>query len=298
MKIKFKTFSDLKRQVSESGLGIGKFLIAYEALNLNVPEEKVIERMQNTLSAMRGSIEAGLSHKNTSRTGFVNGWAKSMLDFSSNVENLLISKEFTEIIFRTLAVSEMNACMGRIVAAPTAGACGVLPGALLTVADHKRISEDKIIEALFVSGGIGEVIKNQASLSGSRHGCQAEIGSASSMTAGAIVSMFTDDVDTIESAAAFAMKNILGLVCDPIGGYVEIPCIKRNVANTFNAISSAEMALAGIRTLIPFDEVIIAMKRIGETMPAALKETGIGGIAGTPTAQLLLKKYKDDNRHN
>jgi L-serine dehydratase len=169
----------------------------------------------------------------------------------------------------------------------------VLPGSLLTVAKLKGVERNKIIEALFVAGGIGEAFQMLASLSGARHGCQAEVGAASSMAAGAIVSLFSNDTDAVESASAFALKNVLGLVCDPIGGFVEIPCVKRNVMGAVNAIASAQMALSDIRTLIPLDEVIIAMKRIGEKLPEELRETGLGGVAGTETAKLLLKKFKE-----
>ncbi|MGC8576044.1 MAG: L-serine ammonia-lyase, iron-sulfur-dependent, subunit alpha [Caldisericum sp.] len=292
MKIKFKSFAELKEKVSSSGLTLSTFLIHYEAINEGKEEEFVISKMDKTLSAMEESIEKGLKNKNVSKTGFVNGWAYQLKEYINGSNFHLLSPEFTEVILNTLAVSEMNACMGRIVAAPTAGSCGVLPGSLITVAKLKGVDRRKLIEALFVAGGIGEVFQNLASLSGARHGCQAEVGAASSMSAGAIVSLFSDDIDKIESASAFALKNVLGLVCDPIGGFVEIPCIKRNVMGAVNAIASAEMALAGIKTLIPLDEVIIAMKRIGERMPLELRETGEGGLALTETAKRLLQKFK------
>lgn len=293
MKIKFKSFSDLKEKVNLSGLSLPRFLIHYEAINEGKDEEFVINKMDKTLSAMEEAIEKGLKNKNISKTGFVNGWAYQLKEYASESNFHLLSPEFTMVILNTLSVSEMNACMGRIVAAPTAGSCGVLPGSLVTVARLRGVERQKLIEALFVAGGIGEVFQNLASLSGARHGCQAEVGAASSMSAGAIVSLFSDDVDKIESASSFALKNVLGLVCDPIGGFVEIPCIKRNVMGAVNAIASAEMALSGIKTLIPLDEVIIAMKRIGERMPLELRETGEGGVAATETAKCLLQKFKE-----
>ncbi|BAL80634.1 L-serine ammonia-lyase, iron-sulfur-dependent, subunit alpha [Caldisericum exile] len=293
MKIKFKSFADLKEKANSSGLSLSKFLIYYEALNEGKDEEFVINRMDKTLYAMEEAIEKGLRNKNISKTGFVNGWAYQLKEYISNNSFHLLSPEFTEVILNTIAVSEMNACMGRIVAAPTAGSCGVLPGSLITIAKLKGVERQKLIEALFVAGGIGEVFLNLASLSGARHGCQAEVGAASSMASGAIVSLFSDDIDKIESASAFALKNVLGLVCDPIGGFVEIPCIKRNVMGAVNAIASAQMALAGINTIIPLDEVIIAMKRIGERLPLELRETGEGGIAATETAKRLLQKFKE-----
>ncbi len=288
-KIKFKNFAMLKSEVRKSGKTLPEFLKEYEALNQGISINETVERMEKILNVMNESIKRGLEKTNKSRTGMTNGGAYKVRNLGIH----LINKDFTEVIYNTLAVAETNACMGRIVAAPTAGACGVLPGALISIAKFNNVPHNKVIDALFVSGGIGEVIANIASLSGARHGCQAEIGSASSMTAGAITSMFTDDIDAIESAAAFAMKNLLGLVCDPVGGFVEIPCIKRNVNGAFNAISSAEMALSGIRTVIPFDEVILAMKRIGEKMSPTLKETAEGGLAATPTAKELVRKFKE-----
>ncbi len=293
-KIKFKSFSELKEKVLKSGKTLPDFLKEYEALNQEVSVEEVEKKMKDILSVMKKDIEEGSKRKNVSRTGLTNGGAFKVRNYFSDSSNSLICSEFTEIIYNTLAVSETNATMGRIVAAPTAGACGVLPGALITVAKYKNIPDSKVVDALFVAGGFGDVIRNVASLSGARHGCQAEIGSASAMTAAAIVSLFTDDLEAMESAAAFALKNLLGLVCDPIGGYVEVPCIKRNVAAAFNAISSAEMALAGIRTVIPFDEVVLAMKRIGEKMSPTLKETAEGGLATTPTAKKLMEKFKSE----
>ncbi len=293
-KIKFKNFAELREKVLKSGKSLPDFLKEYEALNRELTVEEVVRRMENVLDTMKKDIEEGSNKENVSRTGLTRGGALKVRKYSSNQSNSLICPEFTEIIYSTLAVSETNATMGKIVAAPTAGACGVLPGALLTVAKYKKIPDDKIIDALFVAGGFGEVIRNIASLSGARHGCQAEIGSASAMTAAAIVSLFTGDLEAMESAAAFALKNLLGLVCDPIGGYVEVPCIKRNVAAAFNSISSAEMALAGIRTVISFDEVVLAMKRIGEKMSPTLKETAEGGLATTPTAKKLMEKFKSE----
>jgi len=184
-------------------------------------------------------------------------------------------------------------CMKKIVAAPTAGAAGVIPGALFKIAEKHNITDSELIKSLFVAGGIGEVISIQASLSGAVHGCQAEVGSASAMTAGAITYLFNNDVEAIESAAAFALKNILGLVCDPIAGLVEVPCVKRNVNAALNSIASAEMALSGIRTIIPLDEVIKAMAEIGNKMSDSLKETSLGGLAACETAKRISSEIKN-----
>lgn len=190
-------------------------------------------------------------------------------------------------ISRALSVAESNACMKRIVAAPTAGSCGVIPAVLTAYYDLYKPDEIKIIEALFISAGVGEVIANRASISGAECGCQAEIGSASAMAACALTYILGGDNRSIMSAGAMALKNLLGLTCDPVGGYVEIPCIKRNVMGAINAITTADMAIAGIKSGIPFDEVMDAMKDIGCKMDISLKETAKGGLAITPTAMSL-----------
>lgn len=211
----------------------------------------------------------------------------SLLQQYSAAGGSLLGSAFSQVICNAMAVAEHNACMGRIVAAPTAGSCGVLPGALLTVAKLHKIPRERVLRSLFVAGGIGEIISIRASLSGSTHGCQAENGSASAMSAAAIAALFVDDLSTIESAAAFGLKNLLGLTCDPVGGLVELPCVKRNVVAAVNAVACAEMALAGIKTVIPLDEVIDAMAAIGNSIPSTLRETSQGGLAVTETAQRI-----------
>lgn len=206
----------------------------------------------------------------------------------------LVSGTFIEeVIAKALKMGESNACMKRIVAAPTAGSCGVIPAILLTYEEQCQCSKEKIIEALYVAAGIGEVIAKRAFLSGAMGGCQAEIGSASAMVAGALVYLNGGDEESIVHAVAIALKNLLGLVCDPVAGLVEVPCVKRNVVGAVNAVAAADMAKAGIRSIISPDEVIDAMREIGETMPKALRETGEGGLAATPTAQEIRNRIME-----
>jgi L-serine dehydratase len=198
----------------------------------------------------------------------------------------LISGPFQgEVIAKALKMGESNACMKKIVAAPTAGSCGVIPAILLTYEEQYHASVDRMLEAMYVASGIGEVIASRAFLSGAAGGCQAEIGSASAMAAGALCYLNGGDAQAIVHAVAMSLKNLLGLVCDTVAGLVEIPCVKRNVIGAVNAIASADMAVAGIRSRIPPDEVIDAMRDIGEAMPKILRETGEGGLAATPTGQ-------------
>ncbi len=199
-------------------------------------------------------------------------------------EGKLLSGSYVgETISKALKMGENNACMKRIVAAPTAGSCGVLPAVLLTYEEQKRADIDRMVEAMFVAAGIGVVISVSAFLSGAAGGCQAEIGSASAMAAGALAYLQGGDGEAIAHACAMSLKNLLGLVCDPVAGLVEVPCVKRNVIGSIGAIAYADMAIAGVRSQIPPDEVIDAMREVGEAMPSALRETGEGGLAGTPT---------------
>lgn len=193
----------------------------------------------------------------------------------------------SEVIAQALEMGESNACMHRIVAAPTAGACGVLPAVLLPIYSRKTASDTEITEAMYTAAGIGQVIASRAFIAGAAGGCQAEIGSASAMAAGALVSLRGGTAEQIAHAAAMALKNLLGLVCDPVAGLVEVPCVKRNVIGAVNAVSSADMALAGIVSRIPPDQVIDAMKEVGESMHISLKETGEGGVANTPEARKI-----------
>lgn len=195
-----------------------------------------------------------------------------------------------EIIAKAIKMGESNACMKKIVAAPTAGACGVIPAVLLTYEEHKGIPLEKMVNAMYVASGIGEVIASRAFISGAAGGCQAEIGSASAMAAGALAYLNGCDGEGIAHAAAMALKNLMGLVCDTVGGLVEVPCVKRNVVGAMNAIACADMAAAGIQSRIPPDEVIDAMRDVGESMPKSLRETGEGGLAATPAGLEIMEQ--------
>ena len=196
----------------------------------------------------------------------------------------------TEIIATALKVGECNACMGRIVAAPTAGASGVLPAVLLPIRKKYDFSEEKMVKALYVSAGFGQVIATRASIAGAEGGCQAEIGSASAMAAAALVSLLGGTPEQMAAACATALQNLLGLVCDPVAGLVEVPCVKRHVIGAVNALTAAELALAGVENVIPCDEVIDAMRAVGDVMPTALRETGGGGLAATPTGRRIAEE--------
>lgn len=197
---------------------------------------------------------------------------------------------FSAVIATALKTGECNACMRRIVAAPTAGASGVLPAVLLPLQQRDSLSDEVMTQALYVAAGFGQVIASRASISGAEGGCQAEVGSASGMAAAALVHLMGGTPEQMAHACAMALSNILGLVCDPVAGLVEVPCVKRNVMGAMNALSCAEMALCGVKNAIPCDEVIDAMRSVGDSMPAALRETGTGGLAATPTGRRIAEQ--------
>lgn len=248
-----------------------------------VTREESFEKMKILYESMKHadqSYVAGLK----SESGLVGGdGAKVSMALE---QGILISGPFIgEVIAKAIKMGESNACMKKIVAAPTAGSCGVIPAILITYEEQYGASIEKMMEAMYVASGIGEVIAYRAFLAGAAGGCQAEIGAASAMAAGALAYLNGGDTLCILHAVAMALKNLLGLVCDTVAGLVEVPCVKRNVVGAVNAISSADMAIAGIQSKIPPDEVIDAMREVGETLPKSLRETGQGGLAATPTGQ-------------
>lgn len=268
-----------------------KVIIEDDMRERNVTFEESFENMRSMYQAMK-QADAAYDPALKSASGLAGGDGKK-LELFRQQENRLIGDFLTEVMEKAVKMGESNACMKRIVAAPTAGSCGVIPAVLLTYDEQKNVSEDRLVEALFVAAGIGEVIAASASIAGAEGGCQAEIGSASAMAAGAITYLEGGTNEDITNACALAMKNMLGLTCDPVAGLVEVPCIKRNVSGAVNAVVSSQMALAGIRSAIMPDEVIDSMRRIGKLLPTCLKETGQEGLAVTPTAQQVVKKLRN-----
>lgn len=240
-------------------------------------------RMSEALQVMRESVEKGLDPELHSVSRLTGGNAYKLMAAMQNgitAGGPLLGR----ICARALAVAECNAAMGRIVAAPTAGACGILPAALLTLQEEYDLSDEKIIDALYVAGAFGLIIANRASISGAQGGCQAECGTAAAMTAAAVVFLRGGTPKQSADACSFALMNLMGLVCDPVRGLVEVPCVFRNVGAVSVALSAADMALACIACPLPCDEVIDAMRQVGDSMPAALRETGEGGCAACPSA--------------
>ena len=254
----------------------------------SVTEAESVAAMQQMWEAMKSASEQ-YDKKQISASGLVGQMGAQMESYRQDQEPLCGSF-VSKVIARALEMGESNACMKRIVAAPTAGACGVLPAVLVPLYEENKASEEEIVHALYTAAGVGQVIASRAFIAGAAGGCQAEIGAASAMASGSLVSLQGGNVSQIMHGAAMALKNLLGLVCDPVAGLVEVPCVKRNVIGAVNALSSADMALAGITSRIPPDQVIDAMKEVGESMHVSLRETGEGGVANTPEARKIKEK--------
>ena len=278
-------------EAEASGKSMQEFLIEYNAKELECSKEELLAKMEAMLVVIKESIDFGLTGVR-SHSGLTGGAAKRLLEASEQKQfNNILGDKAKDAMVYAMAVAEANAAMGRIVAAPTAGASGVLPGVFFALKKHYNLSDQVLAEGLVVAGGIGLVIADRASLAGATGGCQAECGSAAAMAAGAAVAMLGGSPAQIGHAVSIVFKNVLGLVCDPVAGLVEVPCIKRNGSCAVQALAAAELALAGIESFIPADEAIDAMKSVGDSLPCALKETAGGGMATTPTALTWAKTY-------
>lgn len=289
MELNYKSIAQLVEAAEAAGQNISDLVLCQQAGELGLPAEQVYQQMAERYHVMAESVQAGIHSGLKSTSGLTGGDAYRIWQARQNGPTLCGSI-LSGAITRALAISEYNAAMGRIVAAPTAGSCGILPAALLTMqADHHK-SERRCVMALFTAGAVGMVIAANASVAGAEGGCQAECGSAAAMAAAALVELSEGTPRMAGNAVALALKSTMGLVCDPVAGLVEIPCIKRNASGVMGAFTAAEMARAGIESAIPADEVIWAMKQVGNAMSSTLKETAQGGLAATPTAQKLYQQ--------
>lgn len=265
-----------------------KLIIQDDCREKGISESEDFEEMRAMYQAMCASDEHYDPHLLSGSR--LSGTNAAKLDTYRKKGETLSGDFISDVMVRALKIAESNACMKRIVAAPTAGSCGVVPAVLISMQKRYGFPEDDMVKALIVAGGIGGVIASRAFLAGAEGGCQAEIGSASSMAAGAAVSLLHNSGPAIANASALAMKNLLGLACDPVAGLVEVPCVKRNAMGAVNAITAVDLTLAGIRSAIPCDEVFDAMKSIGRQMNENIRETGTGGLAATPTGQKIRTK--------
>ncbi|APX71859.1 L-serine ammonia-lyase, iron-sulfur-dependent, subunit alpha [Companilactobacillus allii] len=282
----FYTVSDLIKQ-SQDYPSVAQLMIETEMENTGRTKEKIRELMGRNLEAMENSVKQGVAGVK-SVTGLTGGDAKRMDEYIEKGD-FLSGQPILEAARNAVAVNEVNAKMGLICATPTAGSAGVLAGVLLAVRDRLDMSRDDQLDFLFTAGAFGLAIANSSSISGAEGGCQAEVGSASAMAAAALVSIKGGTAQQSGYAIAMTLQNLMGLICDPVAGLVEVPCVKRNAMGASQAMISADMALAGVKTVIPVDEVVETMHRVGQQLPSMFKETAEGGLAVAPTA-LKLKK--------
>ncbi len=278
----YGTFVELLVAAAEHG-SLGEAAVAREAAEQGTTREAVIRRLDEALAVMEEAVAEGLTGSARSRSGLTGGDARRVATSAPG----LAGAPFDEAIAAALAVAEVNAAMGRVVAAPTGGASGVLPGVLLAVARQVAAPRESVALALATAGAVGAVIAARAALSGAAAGCQAEIGSGAAMAAAAAVELAGGSPQQAGHAASLALQGLLGLVCDPVAGLVEVPCVVRNATGAAVALAATEMAMAGVEFPIPFDEVALAMGSVGRSLPPSLRETALGGLAVTPTGKRL-----------
>lgn len=285
--VNFNSIKELIELAKENKTTIGKITMDYEAEHSFDSKEHMLQSMGDNWRVMQESIERGVSNKDKSLSGLTGGDA---IKIYAHRDNSYTGKTVMTAAASAVGVSEVNAVMGRIVACPTAGSCGIVPAAIKTAAEKNNNTEEEIVDALFTAAGIGLVIEANASIAGAYGGCQAECGTAAGMAAGAMVQLAGGTPDQVGHAVALAIKNLLGLACDPVAGLVEVPCVKRNGFVAVHSMVAADMALAGVESVIPVDEVIDAMDRIGRSLPRTVKETAEGGLALTKTGKEISKR--------
>ncbi|MEZ4686112.1 MAG: L-serine ammonia-lyase, iron-sulfur-dependent, subunit alpha [Bacteroidia bacterium] len=282
----FDNFSAWSQQVSQNNEPPWKAVLDYEIFQKDRNEDEIWEKLAQAYAVMKDAVQTGLDRDMTSVSGMISNGAKKVRDCKVQV----LGPEFHMLVYNTLAAKELNACMGRVVAAPTAGASGIMPGVLTTLEAIHKPEKRTLYEAMLIAAGVALIIENRASISGAVGGCQAETGTAAAMGAAAITYALGGDMDMILESVSVTIMNMLGLICDPVAGLVEIPCVKRNASASVIAFSSAQIALAGDQAGIPVDEVVDAMGEVGASMEVQYKETALGGLAATPTGQAIAER--------
>lgn len=282
----FESFAGWRTYCEEKDISLPDSVIEYEIDQKGGEREAIQQGLLRAYQVMKDAVHTGLNEDMTSMSGMINNGAKKVYNHPLTV----LSPEFQKLISRALAAKEVNSCMGRVVAAPTAGASGILPGTLVTLQEIHDLSDEQIVEGLLVGAGIALIIEEKASLAGAVGGCQAETGSAAAMAAGAIVYCLGGDINQIFNSVAITIQCMLGLICDPVAGLVEVPCVVRNASASAIAFSSSQIALANVSAVIPVDECVEAMGEIGASMESKYKETAMGGLAATLTGQEISKR--------
>lgn len=295
--MRFRTLKDIVRLCEERSLTIAELMIEEQVKETGVSEQDVIQQMTDYYQVMKEAVERGITEDTVSRSGLTGGDARRVHDYMLSGDTSSGS-DATRAMAYALAVSEVNASMGRIIATPTAGSCGIIPGVFVSSQERFGWDDTQMVQGLFAAGAIGYVIANNSSISGAEGGCQAEVGSAIGMAAGAVVEMRGGTPEQAMHAVGLALKNTLGLICDPVAGLVEIPCIVRNGLGAVNALAAADMGLAGVRSAIPSDEVVDVMLQVGRSMPSEHRETARGGLAQTPTGRKITEELRRRRQEN
>ena len=286
MAIVFDSFESWKQVCEEQGIPLFQVVLDFEVAQRGKSEEVIWSGLAEAYDVMKDAVRSGLHEEMKSYSGMIDNGAKKVMNFPKAV----LSPEFQKLVARALAAKEVNSCMGRVVAAPTAGASGILPGTLLTLQEIHAIEDRRIHEALLIGAGVALILEKRASIAGAVGGCQAETGSAAAMAAAGITYCLGGTIDQIFNAVAITIQCMLGLVCDPVAGLVEIPCVVRNASAAAIANSSAQIALADVSAVIPVDECVMAMGEVGQSMEERYKETAQGGLAATPTGRAISKR--------
>jgi len=286
MVVLFNNFKDWAEYCQQEEIPLYEPVLTYEMEQKGRNEEEIWVGLQKAYTVMKDAVLTGLEENMTSRSGMIESAGKKVY----NSPMTILSPEFQKLIARALAAKEVNSCMGRVVAAPTAGASGILPGTLVTLQEIHQLEDRKILETLLIGAGIALIIEQKASLAGAVGGCQAETGSAAAMAAGGIVYALNGSIDQVFNAVAITIQCMLGLVCDPVAGLVEVPCVVRNASAAAIANSSAQMAIANVTGVIPVDECVDALGEVGQSMEDRYKETALGGLAATKTGQNIARK--------
>lgn len=285
--VNFNTIGELAALACEQELPMHEVVIRRECHDSQISREAILASMAANWETMKASIERGINNREKSLSGLTGGDARKLFAYR---DKGYMGRQVLAAAAFAVGISEVNAVMGRIVACPTAGSCGIVPAALYAAQRERNLSDEAMVKALFTAAGIGMVIDQNASIAGAQGGCQAECGTAAGMAAGALVELAGGTPQQVGNAVALAIKNLLGLVCDPVAGLVEVPCVKRNGFAAIVAMLAADMTMAGVDSVIPVDEVIEAMNSIGKAIPKSLRETSEGGLAVTKTAQAIEKK--------
>ncbi|CAM4217002.1 L-serine ammonia-lyase, iron-sulfur-dependent, subunit alpha [Paenibacillus macerans] len=290
--MRFRNLRELVALCDKEVLTISQVMLQDQAAESGQSEAEIMAAMAEYYQIMKEAVRRGLTEEITSTSGLTGGDAKRVNEYRGSGEPAAGDIACQAMAY-ALAVSEVNASMGRIVATPTAGSCGIIPGVFVSAQERFGWEDEHLVRGLFCAGAIGYVIANNSFISGAEGGCQAEIGSAIGMAAGAMVELRGGTPEQAVHAVGLALKNTLGLICDPVGGLVEIPCIVRNGFGAVNALAAADMALAGVRSAIPSDEVIDVMLEVGSAMPSRHRETAQGGLAQTPTGRKIMKELRN-----